>query len=378
MLSLHDLPTPCLLLDEPKLRRNAARMRDHLARLQVPLRPHFKTLKCIPAIEIALAGQPRAVTVSTLAEAGHCVRHGILDVLYAVGLAPGKVDRVAELIALGADVTVLLDSAAQALQVQDRAARLGIRVPAMVEIDTDGHRSGLAPDAPALTGLARALRDHPNTEFRGLLTHAGASYGCRTPEALAAAAEQERAGIVHAAERLRRDGLEVPRVSVGSTPTALSATRYDGVTEVRAGVYLAFDLVMAGIGVCGFDDIAVSVLTTVIGHQHDRQWIIVDAGWMALSRDRGTSAQAVDYGYGVVCDEAGLPVGDLVVQSTNQEHGIVASRSGAPVDLGAFPVGRRLRVLPNHACATGGQHDAYRVLDGSRRVTAVWERSAGW
>jgi D-serine deaminase-like pyridoxal phosphate-dependent protein len=378
MLSIHQLQTPCLLLDEPKLRRNAARMRDRLSELGVPLRPHFKTLKCLPAIEIALAGQPRAVTVSTLAEAEYCVSHGINDVFYAVGIAPGKLARVAELRARGADLTVLLDGSDQLRQVQSRAAELGATIPAMIEVDTDGHRSGLTPDSPKIVEIARRLRDHPGTSFRGLMTHAGASYDCRTPESLAAIAEQERAGIVRAAGRLRAAGVDVPRISVGSTPTALSARDLTGVSEVRAGVYLAFDLVMAGIGVCGLDDIAVSVLTTVIGQQAERGWIITDAGWMALSRDRGTSGQSVDFGFGVVCDEAGRPIGDLIVQSTNQEHGILANRTRAPLDLASFPVGRRLRILPNHACATGGQHRNYHVLDSQQRVQAVWERCSGW
>src|SRR3546814_5431242 len=124
---------------------------------------------------------------------------------------------------------------------------------------------------------------------------------------------------------LRDAGLPCPVVSVGSSPTAHFARNLDGVTEVRAGVYVFFDLVMAGIGVCTLDDIALSVLTTVIGHQHDKGWIIVDAGWMALSRDRGTQSQRVDQGYGVVCDEAGSPLPGLLVTGANQEHGIVRS-----------------------------------------------------
>jgi threo-3-hydroxy-D-aspartate ammonia-lyase len=117
-----------------------------------------------------------------------------------------------------------------------------------------------------------------------------ASYDCRTPTELQAMAEQERAGCVRAAQRLRDAGLPCPVVSVGSTPTALSATDLAGVTEVRAGVYAFMDLVMANVGVCTPQDVALSVLATVIGHQADKGWALVDAGWMAMSRDRGTQA----------------------------------------------------------------------------------------
>src|SRR6185369_11630084 len=107
--------------------------------------------------------------------------------------------------------------------------------------------------------------------------------------------------------------------------------------------------------VCGVEDIAVSVLTSVIGHRTDRNWIITDAGWMALSGDRGTASQKVDQGYGLVCDEAGRPIDDLIVSGANQEHGIVARRGGGLIDFDRFAIGTPLRVLPNHACATAAQ-----------------------
>jgi D-serine deaminase-like pyridoxal phosphate-dependent protein len=191
-------------------------------------------------------------------------------------------------------------------------------------------------------------------------------------------AEQERAAAVHAAARLREAGFPAPLVSVGSTPTATYAQDLSGVTEVRAGVFVFFDLVMAGIGVCGMQDIALSVLATVIGHQKDKGWALTDAGWMALSRDRGTAKQPVDQGYGLVCDAAGNPIEGLIVADANQEHGIVAHRSGDPAKLPALPVGMLLRILPNHACATAAQHPRYQVLGARGRIEANWERFSGW
>jgi D-serine deaminase-like pyridoxal phosphate-dependent protein len=170
-------------------------------------------------------------------------------------------------------------------------------------------------------------------------------------------------------------------VSVGSTPTATYAENFAGVTEVRVGVYMFFDLFMAGLGVCTLDDIALSVLTSVIGHQPEKGWIITDAGWMAMSRDRGTSGQKVDQGYGLVCDAAGQPLDDLIVASANQEHGIIARRPGSDrgaIDPARYPVGTLLRVLPNHACATAAQHGAYHVLGADGDIEAVWPRFSGW
>jgi D-serine deaminase-like pyridoxal phosphate-dependent protein len=209
------------------------------------------------------------------------------------------------------------------------------------------------------------------------MTHAGGSYEARDSAELVRIAAQERDSAVACATTLRDVGFPAPVVSVGSTPTALSAADLAGVTEVRAGVYLFFDLVMAGIGVATLDEIALSVLTTVIGHQRDKGWILVDAGWMAMSRDRGTASQAVDQGYGLVCDAAGNPFADLVMVSGNQEHGILSIREGSSTPLPDLPFGTQLRILPNHACATAAQFGEYQVIEDSA-VVARWPRFNGW
>jgi len=166
-------------------------------------------------------------------------------------------------------------------------------------------------------------------------------------------------------------------VSVGSTPTMTFADRLDGVTEARPGVYMFHDLVMAGLGVCEIDDIALSVLTSVIGHETRRGMLIVDAGWMALSRDQGTADQSVNQGYGLVCDINGRPIGDLIVRETNQEHGLVGRRDGQPLHVGRYPIGTRLRILPIHACATAAMHAEYQIIEEGS-VNARWARCTGW
>lgn len=370
--------TPCLLLDERRMDRNIARLRTHLHALGVQLNPHFKTAKSLEVMRRLMASPAGPCTVSTLQEAEQLAAAGVKQLLYAVGITPGKLVRVAALRSRGADVAVVLDSIDQARAVAGARHSLGCAIPALFEIDTDGHRSGVEPhDAALLRELARTLQDD-GVELRGVMTHAGESYH-REGDALVAMAEQERVGAVLAATTLRAAGYACPVVSVGSTPTAHAAVRLDGVTEVRAGVFVFFDLVMAGIGVCAVDDIALSVLATVIGHQRDRGWILVDAGWMALSRDHGTATQKVDQGYGIVCDEAGRPYADLIVQQVNQEHGIVTLRAGSAATMPEAPVGTLVRILPNHACATAAQHDRYLVVNGDPpRITDVWERSRGW
>ncbi len=376
--ALAALPTPSLVLDERRMLRNVERLRAHLDALGVPLRPHLKTPKSVEIARRMLTGGIGPATVSTLKEAEEFAAAGVRDILYAVGIAPQKLPRVLAIRAAGCDLSVMVDSPEQARAVAGAARRAGDAIPVLIEIDSDGHRSGLLPHDTTVIAIGRILVDG-GADLRGVVTHAGESYGAVGTDALADFAERERHAAVTAAEALRAAGLPSPVVSVGSTPTAHFARDLTGVTEVRAGNFVFFDLVMQGIGVCTTDDIAISVLTTVIGHQRQRGLVMVDAGWMALSRDRGTSVQAVDQGYGLVCDLEGRVLDDLIVREANQEHGIVALRTGSGASLPDLPVGTQLRILPNHACATAAQFDGYEVVPADPGAPlAHWPRIRGW
>jgi D-serine deaminase-like pyridoxal phosphate-dependent protein len=372
---LAELETPALLLDEGRMQRNIERMRGHLSRFAVGFRPHVKTCKSDDVARRMFDGAPGPITVSTLAEADYFAAHGFTDVLYAVGISPNKLDHVAKLRRAGVALSILLDSADAARTVVGYAQRSGETFDVLIEIDADDHRAGVLPGSSALIDIGKVLHGK-HTRLTGVMTHAGKSYDCRSDAALRAMAAQERDAVVTASRRLREAGLPCPVVSLGSTPTALFAENLDGVTEVRAGVYVFFDLVMAGLHVCELDDIAISVLATVIGQQAAKGWSIVDAGWMAMSRDRGTAAQTVDQGYGIVCEENGAPTDDLIVVDANQEHGIIAARPGAKPRL--LDVGSRVRILPNHACATAAQFTGYQLADGAGALGARWERMNGW
>ncbi|MEG3134026.1 alanine racemase [Rouxiella sp. T17] len=376
--NIHHKETPFLLLNRDQLERNVARLRQHTDRFGVPLRPHLKTVKSVEAARLILTEGHGPATVSTLKEAEVFSAAGCKDLIYAVGIAPQKLPRVAALLKAGTDISIILDSLEQAHAVASFSREAGVKIPALIEIDSDGHRSGVIPGDNLLIEIGKVLHNE-GAELRGIITHAGESYHCKSLQEHQAMAEKERAAAVACAEALLAAGLPSPVVSVGSTPTAHFSQNLDGVTEVRAGVFTLFDLVMTGAGVCQTSDIALSVVATVIGHQRQKGWIMVDAGWMAMSRDRGTAAQAVDQRYGIVCDMAGNTLGDLIMVDVNQEHGILALRPGSQQNLPDLPYGSRVRILPNHACATVSQHGEFSVVrDGSEEIEAVWPIIHGW
>lgn len=374
MINLADLTTPYLLLDTAKMTHNIERLQAHMDKLGVTLRPHVKTAKSIDVVRRLFPNGLGPITVSTLKEAEYFAEHGFTDITYAVGISPDKLPRVLELLRADVTVRVLLDSMPQAQAVVKFSQQAGIAIPALIEIDCDGERAGLTPNDAKIVEIAGLL--HENKQFSGILMHAGGSYHCPDKAAKEAAAEHERATAVAVRDRLEQAGIPCPIVSVGSTPTAHFARSLQGVTEVRAGVYVFQDLVMAGLHVCELKDIAISVVATVIGHRPDKGWIMTDAGWMALSRDRGTAQQEVDQGYGLVCAMDGTPYQDLIVSSTSQEHGIVSIRKGSKAKLPKLEIGDQVRVLPNHACATASQFEGYVVPDEHQLV--FWPRINYW
>lgn len=376
-MNLESLNTPAALIDVARMNRNIERMQQRMDALGVRFRPHVKTTKCAQVVEAQIEAGARGITVSTLKEAEQFFATGIRDIVYAVGMAPTKLAQALALRRKGCALKIVADSVACAQAIAAYGRDHGEPFEVWIEIDVDGHRSGIAPEDGTLLAVAAALADG-GMRLGGVLAHAGSSYDYDQHEDLVRIAEQERSGCVRAAERLRAAGYTCEVVSIGSTPTALAAEHLEGVTEVRAGVYVMFDLVMHNVGVNDTSEIALSVLTTVIGHQKEKGWAIVDAGWMAMSRDRGTQRQKRDFGYGLVCLEDGQVLDEYLMSGANQEHGII-SRLGTPdLDIEQrFPIGTRLRILPNHACATGAQHPVYQALSPDGSIQA-WPRFYGW
>ncbi|UYN97729.1 MAG: alanine racemase [Enhydrobacter sp.] len=375
--TIDDLPTPALILDRAVLRRNLKRMSDRLRNAGVALRPHVKTAKSIEIGRMAVEGHDGRITVSTLAEARYFAQGGFKDILYGVGVVPSKLAAVSELRRQGIGLRIVTDNMAVA-QAICAAAAGGDTFSVFIEIDSGGGRAGLpAPELPGLLDIARILHAAPGVEFAGVMTHAGHSYHECTADGIAAVAEQERRAVVGAAEKVRAAGIPCPIVSAGSTPTATHSRNFEGITEMRPGVYVFNDLDQSLIGSCGAEDIALTVLASVIGHYPHRNQMLIDAGALALSKDISAQEFQPKVGYGTIAE---APAANMAVVACSQEHGFVGADD--PLPYGNMPVGTRVRVLPNHACITAAAYDRYYVvdseLDGGRSVVDVYDRINGW
>jgi D-serine deaminase-like pyridoxal phosphate-dependent protein len=378
-MNIEQLDTPNLILDKARLTRNIDAMTSRVRELGVDLRPHLKTAKSADVARLAVAENAGGITVATLSEAEYFFDNGFKDMTYAACIVPSKLDRVAALMARGADLKLITDNTDVARAIAEYTPVDDVRLKVLVEIDCGEHRTGVLPDAPELMEIAGILAAAPKVDLEGVLTHAGHSYACRSTEAMADVAEEERSAVVTAAERLRAEGMACPTVSTGSTPCVMHARDASGVTEVRPGVHMFGDMFHAGLGTRKINEIAVTVLASVIAHRRDDNQLYIDAGGLALSKDRATAAfdGADDCGFGRVCDAGTAdPIADLYVQSVHQEHGLVVGNDPLPFDR--LAIGAKVRVIPNHVCMTAAAYGAYTVVDGGTEIIDTWGRCNGW
>ena len=224
--------------------------------------------------------------------------------------------------------------------------------------------------------IAKLLNDAK--QFRGVMSHAGESYNVTNETSLLKCAKNEVDQTLIAVSFLKSNSIDCELITIGSTPTMFSNYYDQRINELRAGVFVFFDLVQAGVGTCKIQDIALSVLTSVISINEESNSIIVDAGWTALSRDTGNANHTIDYGYGQVCNILGEVIEDLIVSNLQQEHGIIRIRENSKAKLPVLKPGDLLRILPNHACATAAAHNKYHVINKKKKIDKIWNRFNYW
>ncbi len=368
-----EITTPAFLVDHAIVQRNCDVMREKARRSGVAFRPHVKTHKTIEIARMQGGGLPGPITVSTLAEAEFFARHGFDDITYAVPISPAKLERAAKLARQIRRLNLLLDSFETLNALHDFHASQGVAFDAFLKVDCGYHRAGVDPDSPESVRLADTMANSTAVRFHGLLTHAGHSYNSRNPEEIRKAAAQETASLTRLRARITQKGADSLVRSIGSTPTASVVEEFRDADEVRPGNYVFYDVFQAGIGACTLSQCAVSVLATVIGSYPQHRHLLVDAGALALSKDPGPDHIDRECGFGLVCD---LELNRLPMKLTvlSQEHGRIEAE---PEVLARYPVGTRLRILPNHSCLTAAMYDVYHVVkDGC--ISEQWQPVRGW
>lgn len=357
--------TPALLLHLDVVERNLAHMAARAKRLGVSLRPHIKTHKCLELGKRQLAHGAKGLTVSTLFEAETFARAGFSDLTWAFPLDPTHIPRVRR-IAEQTTLRVVVDD----LDTAKALSGTGLHV--WLKVDCGYHRAGVDPASQYALQVARELGAERGLTFDGILSHSGHAYRTRNKAEAAQVGEQERQVMVWFADLLRKDGLPVRGVSVGSTPAMAAVENLAGVTEARPGNYVFYDRTMILIGCCAPEDVGVTVRASVVSHQPGASHFVVDAGALSLSKDLGPAHLDLPPAMGEIRGHA-----HLTFASVSQEHGLVRAATPAAIE-GKFKVGDQVDIVPNHSCLTMAHFDEYVVMDGRGEATpARWKIERG-
>lgn len=361
-------------------------------RCGVRLRPHAKSHKSPEVAARQLEGGAAGLCTAKVSEAAVFLEAGVQDIVVAYPLVGAKAERLAALAAVHpeARLAAAADSEEGLEALGLAASRHGVTLGVWLKVDSGLHRAGVAPDDPRLEALARRARHTPRVRLAGLLTHAGHAYAAE-PGEIDALGREEGERLVEAARRLSRVGLGPLEVALGSTPTVARAAQVDGVSEIHPGVYVFGDRQQVALESMGSDDVALTVLATVVSRPAPGRTVL-DCGSKTLSSDRGAHGTERVTGYGIVRDitrhrapEAGAPLPfatrtdpspfeDMpVVVRLSEEHAVVEPEGEG------HPIGARVEVVPNHACAAVNLARYLYVTEGEgagRRVTSVWPVAA--
>ena len=353
---LEDLPTPSLLLDLDILESNIQFMQDRADTLGVRMRPHVKTHKCVEIGELQRSAGARGITVSTIEEAFTFANAGFDDILWAFPMIPSRLNDVIQLsrqiefgVAVESEATLeLLSTTGEALSV-------------WIEIDCGYGRSGVPYESETLVRLAQKIIA-AGLKLKGCFTHGGHTYKADNSRQIIELAEDGRCAMESVGDRLRSAGIDPGLLSVGSTPEMSIVENLEGIDEARPGNYSLFDYSQIHLGSCRVERCAATVLSTVVSANEARAKSIADCGALVLSKDLGPDTPP-HYGR-VFEDLSGERLHpDIHVSSVSQEHGTLTTN---------YPVGTKIRILPNHSCLTVAQFDHFQVIRGNE-VLDRWQ-----
>ena len=366
-----DRPTPYIEVDEVRLARNMRAMQQRADAAGISMFPHVKTHKSLHVAREQLALGARGITASKPSEAQVFAEAGIPSIILAYPIVKAQsLDRLLPTVkARGTQLRTIAASAAGVDALSQAATNHGVEIGVFLKVDVGLGRVGVKPNDPSALELCVRIAAADGLRFAGLLSHAGHSYAAASPQNLAIVASNEAADLAGLAGRLRERGIAVDCLSVGATPTCLGAPLPQEIDCMRPGNYVFLDGTALRLGICTADDLALSVVARVVASNDSH--FIIDAGSKSMSSDRGAHGMG-GAGFGtIVSAEGDGETGMWTLERMSEEHGFVPF-SGRPL-----PLGSRVRVFPNHSCASIANFDRFTLhhADGEATVLRVDARS---
>src|SRR3954452_3262535 len=184
-----DLPTPQVLIDHQRARRNIDRVQQLASAAGMRLRPHAKTHKSPVVARWQIERGAVGVCCAKLGEAEVFVAAGITDIRLPYPVNPAN---AARLIALmdRASISIIVAHAAVARGWSQAMTRAGRSLDVLIKVDVGFHRCGIDPQREGL-GFVQTIASLPGLSLRGLLSHAGHGYNAASDDELRRVATEE-------------------------------------------------------------------------------------------------------------------------------------------------------------------------------------------
>jgi|SRR5699024_5963652 len=358
---ISNVSTPALLLDLEQLEKNIQDIAEISKSYGVNYRPHIKTHKSADIAKRQIDVGAIGLTVAKVGEAEVMAELGIDDILIAFPISePSQLERI-QVLREKSKITLMIDSSEQSDKVSeffDEANPL----PVWIKVNSGLNRCGVEPKEEVVE-LAKHIQSQLSLKLEGVFTHAGHAYGANSIDNIKQIAADEVQAVRESAEMCEKAGIPIENRSVGSTPTFKHYTDMEGITEIRPGNAVFYDMVQVGLGVTEKEYCALTVLSSVVSIQKGR--VVLDAGSKTLALDKGAHGNDSIQGHGQIIDHE-----DMVIEKLSEEHGVI------PTELtNAFELGEKVTIIPNHACPVVNLFDYYTVhQDG--KVIDYWNVSA--
>jgi D-serine deaminase-like pyridoxal phosphate-dependent protein len=360
-----DLDTPLILADLDQMERNVRDWQSWMDDRGVAFRVHVKTHKVPEVALLQVAAGARGICCAKVSEAEPFAAVGIDDVCVAYPVfGEQKWARAAELAGSGVRMTVNCEGEQAVRQASEAASARGVVLHLQVDVDSGMRRGGVAADdVDGIERLARTIQGLPGVDFDGLTTHR--SYFMEGKRSREEEGHAEGRLLVDIAERLRARGVEVREVTAGGSFTGKYVAEVPGVTEVRAGTYVFYDVMHLNEGSAGKDQLALTALCRVVSRWGDGG-VTIDGGSKTFSGDRGVvgtgNAQEAPPAMTFSSD------GRVVIERLTEEHGMGHA-------AGEVALGEKLRFYPFHACTCCNLTNEIVAVRGDR-VEKVWRVAA--
>lgn len=350
--------TPALLLDIDQMEKNILDIIEFSKTYNVAYRPHIKTHKSINIAKKQIEFGAVGVTVAKVGEAEVMVHGGIKDILIAYPIATAKkLERVKKLME-HASITIAVDSIEQATILQEFFKDHHQTLDVWIKVNSGLNRCGVEPTAEVVE-LAKYLVQSPSLSLTGIFTHAGHSYAATEEEQMNTIANEEAEAVLKSVALCEEVGIQIKHRSIGSTPTFKQAGKVDGITEIRPGNAVFYDMVQVGLNVANQDQCALTVLSSVVSVKENR--LVIDAGSKTLALDQGAHGNQSIVGHGFIKEHP-----NLTIERLSEEHGVIPIKGKSNVQIND-----RMQIIPNHACTVVNLFNTY-MLHRDGKIVEQW------